>query len=50
MTGSLIEGVQHGEIAYAPLLERLDEPAPPTRLFATHGTDHQSFASSSMRK
>ena len=50
MPRRLIEGVEHGEIAHAPLLQRLDEATPPARLFAAHGSDHQSFASSSMRK
>jgi hypothetical protein len=50
MTGGLVEGVEHGEIAHAPLLKRLDEPTSTTGLFAAHGSDHQSFASSSIRK
>ena len=50
MPRRLVEGVQHGEIAYAPLLQRLDESSPPTGLLAAHGSDHQSFASSSIRK
>jgi hypothetical protein len=40
----LIECMEHGEIANAPLLQRFDESAPSTRLFAAHGSDHQSFA------
>src|SRR5512140_24862 len=50
MSWSLIERMEHGEIAHAPLLQCLDEPSSSPRLLAAHGSDHQSFASSSIRK
>src|SRR5665213_4103652 len=45
-----IEGTQHGEVAHPTLLQRLYEPPPAARLLAAHGSVHQSFASSSMRR
>ena len=43
-----IECAQHGEIAHAALLQRLDEASPASRLLAAHGSVHHSFASSSI--